>query len=147
LSIQQEFDIILNYFKEVDIAGKVTIKSKLREVAYPDMTSMCAPPNKVKIKGSQKIQSNRFNKSTKCEPSYFEHVDVIHYMHDSSSSWKATIDREKMKMAKKSEPLPMIDQFHPRCHPYIVDVIDGLMLIVVIDLLLHYWGCVKTHGH
>jgi len=29
LSIQQEFDIILNCYKEVNIAGKVTTKSKL----------------------------------------------------------------------------------------------------------------------
>jgi len=38
LSIQQEFNIILNQFKKVDIRGKATIKRKLCEIAYPDMT-------------------------------------------------------------------------------------------------------------
>jgi len=54
LSIQMKFDVILNRFKEVDIGGKVTIKSKLREIAYPDMTSTCPLMDKVKTKGSQK---------------------------------------------------------------------------------------------
>ena len=39
LSIQQEFDVILNRFKEVDISGKVQIKKKLCQITYPDKTS------------------------------------------------------------------------------------------------------------
>jgi len=54
LSIEQKFDIILDRFKEFDIGGKVTIKSKLREIAFLGMTSICSPLDKVKIKGSQK---------------------------------------------------------------------------------------------
>ena len=38
LSYEQEFDVIAKRFKEVDIGGKLTIKNKLREIAYPDMT-------------------------------------------------------------------------------------------------------------
>jgi len=52
LSIQKEFDVIANRFKEVDIRGKLA-KNKLREIAYPDMTSICPPREKVKTKGSQ----------------------------------------------------------------------------------------------
>jgi len=37
LSIQQEFDVIAKHFNEVDIEGKVTIKGKLREIAYLDI--------------------------------------------------------------------------------------------------------------
>ena len=36
LLIQQQIDVILDRFKEVDIGDKVTIKSKLRESAYLD---------------------------------------------------------------------------------------------------------------
>jgi len=54
LPIQHKFDVILNHFKKVDTVGKVTIKIKLREIAYLDMTSMCAPIDKEKTKGSQK---------------------------------------------------------------------------------------------
>ena len=70
LSIQQEFDVILNCFKQVDIVGKVTIKSKLSEIAYPDMTSMCSPVDIVKTKGSHKCKTNRLAQSTKRDPSY-----------------------------------------------------------------------------
>ena len=52
LSIQQEFDVIANQFKELDMGGKLTIKNKLCEIAYPDMTSMCLPREKVKTKDS-----------------------------------------------------------------------------------------------
>jgi len=52
LSYEQEFDAIAKWFKEVDIRGKLTIKNKLREIAYPDMTSVCLPREKVKTKGS-----------------------------------------------------------------------------------------------
>jgi len=50
LSIQQEFNVIMNQFKEVDIAGKVNIKTKLRKIAYPDKTSLCPLVEKVKTK-------------------------------------------------------------------------------------------------
>ena len=60
LSIQQEWDVILSRFKQVDICGKVTIKNKLREIAYPNMTTLCAPVNVVKTKESQKSQANKF---------------------------------------------------------------------------------------
>jgi len=52
LSIQQEFDVITNRFKELDMGEKLIIKNKLREIAYLDMTSMCQPREKVKTKGS-----------------------------------------------------------------------------------------------
>jgi len=78
LSIQQEFDVILNHLKEIDIVGKVTIKNKLHEIAYPDMTSMDTPMNKVKTKmdtpmnkvktkRSQKGRANRLVRYTKCD--------------------------------------------------------------------------------
>jgi len=55
LSIQQEFDVILNHFKEIDIAGKETIKIKLREITYSNMTSMCVIENKVKLRNPKKV--------------------------------------------------------------------------------------------
>ncbi|XP_027934490.1 uncharacterized protein LOC114189955 [Vigna unguiculata] len=75
LSIQKEVDLLLNLFKEVDIAGKVTIKHKLLDIVCPSMTSMLPPPSKVKTKGAAK--SHRSKKSTKRDPSYFEHVDAF----------------------------------------------------------------------
>ncbi|XP_068487107.1 uncharacterized protein [Phaseolus vulgaris] len=122
LSIQQEWDVILSRFKQVDMCGKVTIKNKLREIAYPDMTTLCAPLNVVKTKGSQKSQTNKFQRSTKRIPSYFEHVDRIQIVNDSSSSLKTP--KGKVKVTANTNAIPMLNQFHPKCHPYILDVID-----------------------
>jgi len=54
LSIQQEWIVIMNRFNEVDIASKVNIKAKLREIAYPNKTSLCPQSEKVETKGAQK---------------------------------------------------------------------------------------------
>jgi len=75
LSIQREVHLLLNLVKEVHIAGKVTIKHKLLDIVCPSMTSMLPPVSKVKTKGGPK--SHRSKKSTKCDPSYFEHVDTF----------------------------------------------------------------------
>jgi len=54
LSIQQKFDVIYKRFTEVDIAGKLVIKNKLREIAFPNKTSIGVPQSKVKTKGAEK---------------------------------------------------------------------------------------------
>jgi len=122
LSIQQEFDVIANRFKELDMGGKLTIKNKLLEIAYPDMTSMCPPREKVKTKGTQTRQQKRVERSTKRNPSYFEHVDKIHSIDDSCSSLKGS--KGKSKLAISSKVIPILDQFHPVTHPFIKEVID-----------------------
>lgn len=75
-SIQQKFDVIMNRFKEVDFVGKVNIKAMLREIEYPNKTSLCPPIEKVKTKGAKKGRTTKFVKSTKWIPSYFQHVDA-----------------------------------------------------------------------
>ncbi|XP_068498106.1 uncharacterized protein [Phaseolus vulgaris] len=122
LSIQQEWDVILSQFKQVELCGKVTIKNKLREISYPYMTTLCAPLNVVKTKRSQKSQAKKFQRSTKCIPSYFEHVDRIYIVNDSSSSLKT--HKGKVKVTTNTNAIPMLNQFHPKCHPYILDVIN-----------------------
>ncbi|KAH1226271.1 hypothetical protein GmHk_11G032976 [Glycine max] len=47
VSIKEEIEIISKRFDELDVSGKVTLKSKLREIAYRDHNSMCPPPSKV----------------------------------------------------------------------------------------------------
>jgi len=54
LSIQREVDLVLNLFKEVEIAGKVTIKHKLLDIVCPSMTSMLPLARKIKTKGAPK---------------------------------------------------------------------------------------------
>ena len=63
-------EAISKRFEEIDVCGKVTIESKLWEIAYPDLNSMCAPPKMVKTKGAQKKQMTKQQRSTKRDPSY-----------------------------------------------------------------------------
>ena len=52
VSITEEMKNISKLFEELDVCAKVTIKCKLRDIAYPDLNSICAPPEKVKTKGA-----------------------------------------------------------------------------------------------
>jgi len=72
LSIQREVDLLLNLFKEVDIAGKVTIKHKLLDIVFPSMTSMLPPLSKVKTKGAHK--SHRYQ---------MDHLEILHHRYQS----------------------------------------------------------------
>ncbi|RDX82859.1 hypothetical protein CR513_36299, partial [Mucuna pruriens] len=46
LSLQREIDALHKQFQELDYAGKITLKAKLRELALPDITLMCSSPEK-----------------------------------------------------------------------------------------------------
>ena len=50
VTITEEMETISKRFEEIDVCGKVTLKSKLWKIAYPDLNSMCAPLEKVKRK-------------------------------------------------------------------------------------------------
>jgi hypothetical protein len=88
MTLQIEFEEIGRQFAELDLAGKVTLKSKVRDIAFPQQTSMCPPPEKVKTKGSKKKSERSEERSTKRAPSYFEHVDALYSFNDSSSTKK-----------------------------------------------------------
>jgi len=124
LSIKQEWHVISKRFEELDIGGKMTLKGKLAEIAYPNMTSLCPPMENVKTKGSQKSKQKRLERLTKHDHSYFEHVDKIHSMEDSCSTQKASRIKVKRQSMLPCKVLPCLGQFHPIYHPYIVDIID-----------------------
>ena len=52
-------EAISKQFEDLDVCGKVTLKSKFWEIAYPDLNSMCAPSEKIKTKGAQKKQMSK----------------------------------------------------------------------------------------
>jgi len=54
ICITEEMEAISKWFEELDVCGKVTLKSKLWEITYPYPNFMFAPPKKVKTKGAQK---------------------------------------------------------------------------------------------
>ncbi|KAL5134520.1 Protein FAR1-RELATED SEQUENCE 5 [Glycine soja] len=118
VSIKEEIEIISKRFDELDVAGKVTLK----KIAYPDHNSMCPPPSKVNTKGAPKKPMKRSQRSTKCDPSYWEYVDAFHSVQSSNSPVK--------RSASCSEPpqptriIPILDQFAPFIQGFIRDVVD-----------------------
>ncbi|XP_014622279.1 uncharacterized protein [Glycine max] len=122
VSIKEEIDRIHKRFEELDVCGKVTFKSKLREFAFPDETSMCPPPTKVKTKGAPKKVMKRSERSTKRDPSYWEYVDAYHLVQNRNTSVRPSAS--SFKPPKPARMIPMLDQFPPFMHGFIEDVVD-----------------------
>ncbi|KAH1209786.1 Protein FAR1-RELATED SEQUENCE 5 [Glycine max] len=139
VSIKQEIETISKRFDELDVFDKVTLKSKLREIAYPDHNSMCPPPSKVNTKGAPKKPMKRSQRSTKRDPSYWEYVDAFHSVQSSNSPVK--------RSASCSEPpqptriIPMLDQFASFIQGFIRDVVD-----VKADGNCGYWSIAALLG-
>ncbi|KAH1229220.1 Protein FAR1-RELATED SEQUENCE 5 [Glycine max] len=109
VSIKEEIETISKRFEELDVCGKLTLKSKLRDIAYPDHNSMCLPPSKVNTKGALKKPMKRSQRSTKRDPSYWEYVDAFHSVQSSNSSVKRSASSSKPP--KPTRIIPMLDQF------------------------------------
>ncbi|KAH1265974.1 Protein FAR1-RELATED SEQUENCE 5 [Glycine max] len=122
VSIKEEMDRIYKRLEELDVCGKVTFKSKLREFAFLDETSMCPPPTKVKTKGAPKKVMKRSERSTKRDPSYWEYVDAYHSVQNSNTSVRPSAS--SFEPPKPARMIPMLDQFAPFMHGFIEDVVD-----------------------
>ena len=144
--IKPEMDAIYERFEDLDICGKVTLKGQLGELAYPQRTSLVAPPEKVKTKGATKKQ-----KSTKRDLSYFEHVDALHSMHDSTSTVTGSTSSSQQRWPKRN--VPMLDQFHPCIQNFIENVVDvkadgncGYRAIAaLLGLGEESWSIIRNH--
>ena len=88
VTIKEEIEIKSKRFEELNVCGKVTLKIKLREIACPDVNSICPPLSKVNTKGTPKKPMNKNQRSTKRDPSYWDYVDVFHSVQNSNSSVK-----------------------------------------------------------
>ena len=66
MTIIEEMETISKRFEQLDVCGKVHLKTKLWEIVYPDLNSMCPPSKKGEDqKGSKKAidQTTKFNKT------------------------------------------------------------------------------------
>ncbi|KAH1203059.1 hypothetical protein GmHk_17G049385 [Glycine max] len=122
VSIKEEIETISKRFEELDVSGKVNLKSKLREIAYPDHNSMCPPPSKVNTKGAPKKPMKRSQRSTKRDPSYWEYVDAFHSVQSSNSSVKRSASCSESPQPTRI--IPMLDQFAPFIQGFIHDIVD-----------------------
>ncbi|XP_027192409.2 uncharacterized protein [Cicer arietinum] len=111
LSVKHEIDIIVKKFEELDVPGKISLKGKLREIAYPSTMSMFPPVAKVKTKGAKKGKSkvSKRDKSTKRDPSWWEYVDAS--VRCSGTNACSTIDTSKVE---KLAPRPSVQKLTPR---------------------------------
>ncbi|KAL5173741.1 Protein FAR1-RELATED SEQUENCE 6 [Glycine soja] len=122
VTIKEEIEVISKRFDKLDVAGKVTLKSKLREIAYPDHNSMCPPPSKVNTKGAPKKPMKRSQTSTKRDPSYWEYVDAFHSVQSSNSPVKRSASCSQPRQPTRI--IPMLDQFASFFQGFIRDVVD-----------------------
>lgn len=76
--------------------------------------------HKDKMKGTQKSKLQQIEMSMKSDPSYFAHVEALHCMNKSSS--RKTQVQSKAKSVQRRR-VPMLDQFHPICYPYILKLL------------------------
>ncbi|KAL5165451.1 hypothetical protein HKD37_18G050576 [Glycine soja] len=58
VTITAEMETISKRFEQLDVCGKVHLKIKLQEIAYPDLNYMCPPPEKVKTKVKHSASSS-----------------------------------------------------------------------------------------
>ncbi|KAL5127192.1 hypothetical protein HKD37_14G039656 [Glycine soja] len=102
VTITEEMETISKRFEQLNVCGKVHLKTKLREIAYPE---------KVKTKGAPKKLMTKQQKSTKCDLSYWEYVDALHSVQNINSSVKRSASSSEQPIQKQN--IPMLDQFHP----------------------------------
>ncbi|KAL5159008.1 Protein FAR1-RELATED SEQUENCE 6 [Glycine soja] len=125
VSIKEEMETISKRFEEFDVGGKVTLKSELREIAYPDQKSMCPPPSKVNTKDAPKKSMNRSQRSTKRDPSYWKYVDDFHSVQNNNYSVKHSASSSNPpKPPKPTRIISMLDQFESFIQGFIHDVVD-----------------------
>ncbi|KAH1265994.1 hypothetical protein GmHk_01G001590 [Glycine max] len=142
VTIKEEIETISKRFEELDVGGKVTLKCKLREIVYPDQNSMSPPPSKVNTKGASKKSMNRSKRSTKRDPSYWEYVDVFHFVQSSNSSMKRSASSsDPSKPPKPARIILMLDQFEPFIQSFIHDIVD-----VKSDGNCGYWSIASLLG-
>ncbi|KAH1188926.1 hypothetical protein GmHk_20G056801 [Glycine max] len=97
VNITEEIQAISRQFEELDVCGKVTIKSKLQEIFYHDLNSMYAPHE-------------------------MDYVDTLHSVKNNNSSVKHCASSFEQPKPKRKMPMP--DQFHPCIHDFIENIVD-----------------------
>ncbi|KAL5187188.1 hypothetical protein HKD37_05G012907 [Glycine soja] len=151
VSIKEVMETISKGFKELDVCGNFTLKTKLWEIAYPGQNSMCPPPAKVNTKGASKKPMNKNPRSTKHDPSYWKYVDAFHSVQNSNSSVRHSASSSDQPNPRRM--MPMLDQFQPFIHDFIDNIVDveadgNCGYRSVADLLgmgEDSWSLVRTH--
>ncbi|KAL5141576.1 Protein FAR1-RELATED SEQUENCE 5 [Glycine soja] len=100
VTITEEMETISKRFGQLDVCGKIHLKSKLREIAYPDMNSMCPPLEK-------------------------EYVDALQFVQISNSSVKRSASSFEDPIQRQN--IPMLNEFHPCIQDSVENIIDVIV--------------------
>lgn len=113
---------------------KDEIRNQLREIAFPESTSLKAPAHNSIPKGAKKKKetaSSRITRSTTRDPSRWEHVDK-HVEATQESQTKPSSSKKRLSAKSKhtvsdtppTRNLPRIDEMPKFMRPYIDDIVD-----------------------
>ncbi|KAI5417739.1 hypothetical protein KIW84_042378 [Lathyrus oleraceus] len=114
-------DELWKRFRSLDVIGKRALKSRVCELAYPTMTPLCPPPEKLKTKGGVKKKGKKpAEYDVYRDPSYHEYIDKA-----SQSSQRQSQPSQTSKKLKLSKNQPQfILQFPNHIRSYIEDVVN-----------------------
>ncbi|KAI5387086.1 hypothetical protein KIW84_073298 [Lathyrus oleraceus] len=114
-------DELWRRFRSLDVIGKRALRSRVCELAYPTMTTLCPPPEKIKTKGGVKKKGKKpADYDVYRDPSYHEYVDKA-----SQSSQRQSQPSQTSKKIKLSKKQPQfIVQFPNHIRSYIEDVVN-----------------------
>ncbi|KAI5409575.1 hypothetical protein KIW84_055122 [Lathyrus oleraceus] len=118
-------DELWKWFRSVDIIGKRALKSRAYELAYPTMTPLCPPPEKLKTKeGVKKKGKKPAEYDVYRDPSYHEYVDKA--LQSSQSQSQPSQTSKKLKLSKKQPQSKkhFTLQFPNHIRSYIKDVVN-----------------------
>ncbi|CAK8575280.1 unnamed protein product [Lathyrus sativus] len=105
VDMSSEIDELWKRFKSLDFVGKRALKSRVFELAFPTMTSMCPPPEKIKPKGGVKKKGKKpVEYDVDRDPSYHEYVNQA-----SQPSQTSKKSQPSQASQKKSQPVGELD--------------------------------------
>ncbi|KAI5430110.1 hypothetical protein KIW84_034618 [Lathyrus oleraceus] len=84
-------DELWRRFRSLDVIGKRALKSRVCELAYPTMTTLCPPPEKIKTKGGVKKKGKKpADYDVYRDPSYHESYieDVVNVESDGNCGFR-----------------------------------------------------------
>lgn len=162
VDMSNAIDELWRRYKSLDVVGKRALKSRVCELAYPTMTSMCPPPEKLKTKGGVKKKGKKpVGYDVYRDPSYHEYVDQesqsskkLSQPSQNSKRLSQPSQNSKMQSQTKKQATTknkFIIQFPNHIRSYIEDVVnvesDGNCGYRVIASLLGYgedgWSLVR----
>ncbi|CAK8535979.1 unnamed protein product [Lathyrus sativus] len=145
MDMSSAIDELWKRFKSLVVVGKRALKSRVFELAFPTMTSMSPPPEKIKTKGGVKKKCKKpVGYDVYRDPLYHEYVDhasqssqrqsqpsqtsqKLKLSQSSQKKSQASQASKKLKLSQSSQSFKQfILQFPNHIRPYIDDVVNDV---------------------